>query len=136
MVDEKLVGRTYGPLEHQVDREEVQAFLDATDDENPIYEDGLDPVPPMFAVVYARDIIAEAFFDEDLGLDLPRLVHGEQDFTFHEPVHVGDTVTSEGRIADWRESGDNEIITVETTSTVEGETRTTGRWTFVIRGGS
>lgn len=136
MVDTKLVGKTYGPSEHEVTEEEVQAFLDATDDETAFYEGTPDPVPPMFAVVYAREVIADAFFDDELSLNLPRLVHGSQDFTFHEPVHLGDTVTTEGRIADWREKGDNEILTLETTSTVDGQTCTTGEWTFVIRGGS
>lgn len=139
MVDEKLIGKTYGPIDHQIEEEEVRAFLEATDDENPFYTDTSDPVPdpipPMFAVVYAREVIADAFFDDELALDLPRLVHGSQDFTFHEPVHLGETVTTEGRIADWWEKGDNEILTIETTSRVDGQTRTKGEWTFVIRGG-
>lgn len=136
MVDEKLLGRTYGPAEHEVTEEEVQAFLDATDDETAVYGTDTDVAPPMIAVVYGREIVADMFFDEDLELDLPRLVHGMQSFDFHEPVRIGETVTTEGRIAEWRTRGDNEIIALETTSTVDGETRTTGRWTFVIRGGS
>lgn len=136
MVQETFVGRSYGPIEHEIEADEVQAFLDATDDETGAYEDGLEVIPPMFAVVYAREVIAEMFFDEELALDLPRLVHGGQSFTFHRPVTVGDTVTTEGHLAELTDRGDNQVVTVETTSTVDGDPVTSGEWTFVIRGGA
>lgn len=125
------VGRTYGPATLEVPAEEARTFAEATDD--PHDHDG-DRVPPMFAVVYAREVVADLLFDEDLGLDLARLVHGEQDLTFHAPVRVGDTVRTEGELVRYEKQGANLVVALETRSTVEDRPVSEGLWTFVIRG--
>lgn len=124
------VGRTYGPETYAVSAEEADAFAEATDDPH----DHGRAVPPMFAVVYAREAVAEMLFDPDLGLDLANLVHGEQDLAFHAPVHVGDTVRTEGELVQHETKGDNLVVALETTSTVDGDVVSKGQWRFVIRG--
>src|SRR3546814_12760900 len=29
----------------------------------------------------------------DMGVDMRRILHGEQSFTYHRPIHAGDTIT-------------------------------------------
>lgn len=131
--------RTYGPSTYDVTAAEARTFAGATDDPDPRFAGELDegdPVPPMFCVVYARDVVADVLFDPELSLDLPRLVHGGQDLRFGAPVRVGDAVTTEGRVVEDGTRGDNRVVTCETTSTnQDDELVCEGRWTFVIRGG-
>jgi acyl dehydratase len=135
MPDKDLIGKTYGPETHEVTDDEVEAYLEATDDENPVWETPNSPVPPMFAAVYAREVMSEVLFDDDLALDLPKLVHGAQDFRFESHVHVGDEITTEGELAEWFTRDGNEVVTVKTTSTnQDDEVVTVGTWTFVVRG--
>lgn len=124
------LGRSFGPETVEVTADEAESFADATDD--PHTYDGA--VPPMLAVVYAREVVAEMLFDEDLSLDLARLVHGEQELTFHEPVHVGDEVTTTGELVRHEKKEGNLVVALKTESTVDGEVVSEGVWTFVIRG--
>lgn len=135
MPDKDLIGKTYGPETHEVTDDEVEAYIEATDDENPVWETANSPVPPMFASVYARDVLSGVLFDEDLALDLPKLVHGAQSFRFEKHVHVGDEITTEGTLSEWFTRQGNEVVTVETRSTnQDGDLVTVGEWTFVVRG--
>lgn len=135
MPDKDLIGKTYGPETHEVTDEEVEEYIEATGDENPVWETAASPVPPMFAAVYAREVMSEVLFDEDLDLDLPKLVHGAQRFRFPQHVYVGDEITTEGTLTEWFTREGNEVVTVETESTnQDGDVVTVGEWTFVVRG--
>lgn len=124
------VGTTYGPETVEVTADEADGFADATDDPQS-YDDA---VPPMLAVVYAREVVAEMLFDSDLSLDLAHLVHGEQELTFHQPVRVGDEVTTEGELVRHEKKEGNLVVALATESRVDGEAVSEGVWTFVIRG--
>ncbi|MEU3461136.1 MaoC family dehydratase N-terminal domain-containing protein [Streptomyces sp. NPDC006733] len=56
------------------------------------------PVPPTFLFSVELDGPRPFAFLEDLGIDLATVLHGEQSFTYHRPVHAGDTITVRQRI--------------------------------------
>src|SRR5208283_389705 len=51
--------------------------------------------------------------DPDLQADLLRLVHGEQDMEFTNPIHPGDLVTATGKIISIETKATGETMTVE-----------------------
>ncbi len=56
-----------------------------------------------------------AFLDV-LGVDIGRILHGEQSFTYHAPVVAGDRLAFESRISDIvdKKGGALTLVTVET----------------------
>ncbi len=56
--------------------------------------------PPMFAAVYSWRAMGPAVLDPEVGIDFSRLVHGAQEFTWHEPVVAGDEITTEAAFVD------------------------------------
>jgi acyl dehydratase len=62
------------------------------------------------------------------------VVHGEERFEFHRPVYAGDLLDSQTRIADIRDAGRNELMTLVTEVTSNGEPVATVSNTIVSRG--
>ena len=97
------------PITVAVERGRLAFFARATGQTDPIYSD-VDaakaaghpdlPVPPTF--FFSLELEAPAPFDyvRALDIDLLRVLHGEQAFTYHAVVHAGDTVVLRPRIVD------------------------------------
>lgn len=72
-------------------------------------------VPPTFAAVYALSATApQLFADEEAAVDLGRLVHGEQEFTWERHPEVGEAVIAEATVTEDRERRGMRFITLET----------------------
>jgi acyl dehydratase len=88
----------------------------------------------MFAAVYCLPAVGPAILDPEVGIDFARMVHGAQEFTWHEPVVAGDEITTEVELAEKAERGGLQFFTFRTTSTNQrGETVCEGRWTNIVR---
>ncbi len=90
-------------------------------------------MPPTFPIVPAFDAMM-SFLDAE-GLDLSRIVHGEQRFAYERPVVVGDVLACALTVASLRTIGGNDIV--GTTSAVtgpDGAVVCTGTATLVHRG--
>jgi acyl dehydratase len=156
MIDRAHLGRRYGPYVYAVGREDVRTFTAAVgggvpgrvfsappDRAHPLTWDeqaaGAGPhggivAPPGFAAVYGIEPFARAIADPALGLDLVRLVHGEQELEWLEPVRPGDVLTSTGEITRIDRRGSLDVVEVTTTSANQhGRTVLRGVWTAVIR---
>jgi hypothetical protein len=142
MVDTReIIGRKYGPINYEVGAEKIKEFAIAITDFNPVYfkqtelKDGTKRVvaPPIFAVVYIQKVINMALNDPALSLDLPMLVHAEQEFDFIDVVYSGDVITTEGCILNFFEKRNLKFIIIETKSTRNGQLVNKGISTFVIR---
>lgn len=163
-VDRSAVGRSTGRRRVVVERGPVAVFAEAVLDSDPVYRDAeaaLEaghrslPVPPTFSFVMAHwgafpDIQPP---DEDgsagvsaVGLVLGPLLakgglllHGEQEFEYSSPVHVGDVLVGEGRIADVYEketpSATMTFVVTETTwrHDATGETAVVARSNTLVR---
>ena len=140
-----FVGREYpAPDTYEVGREHIRQFADAIGDQNPLYRDpaaaraaGHPDVlaPPTFLTVLGfRFGMSSPIVDPDLGLDYALVVHGEQRFEHHRPVRAGDVLTSVSRVADIRNAGRNELMTMVTEVTAGDERVATLTSTLVSRG--
>jgi acyl dehydratase len=65
-------------------------------------------VPATFPIVMAFEAM-NAFLD-DVGVELHRIVHGEQRFAYERPIEVGDELTATLSVASLRQIGGNDII--------------------------
>jgi acyl dehydratase len=126
---------------YAVGREKVREYAYAVGESDPRY---LDPeaaraagfadvvAPPMFAAVYAGPAVFPAIMES--GLDFSRMVHGAQEFTWHEPVVAGDEITTEAEHTDTAERGGLKFFTFTTRSTnQDGELVCEGTWTNIVR---
>ena len=143
-IDKKFVGREYKPTTYVVGQEKIKEYALAVGDLNPLY---IDPdfaktskfrsiiAPPMFVVVFARDAMFNLFDDKDLKINMPKLVHGEQEFNFHKIVKANDTIKTTSKIKNIHDKNNNDFIELETKSyNQNNELVVEGLWTFIIRG--
>lgn len=152
-VDRRHLGRRYGPYRFEAGRESILDFAAATGGRVPgrvfrsappaacpppalAGEDGAGPLvaPPSYAAVFAIQPFATACADPELGLNVLRLVHGEQTFEFHEPVRAGDTLVTSGIITRAQERGALDFLEVTTETTNQhGKLVVRGVWTAIVR---
>jgi acyl dehydratase len=128
---------------YAVGREKVREFAQAVGETDPRY---LDPdaaraagfadvvAPPMFAAVYCAPAIGPAILDPDHAIDYARMVHGAQEFTWHEPVVAGDEITTEAELEETSERAGLKFYVFKTTSANQrGALVSEGRWTNIVR---
>ena len=102
-VDQSLVGREFPPTQpYRVSAEKVRELAAATG------ADAAGPVPATFPIVMAFE--AMNTFLDDVGVELQRIVHGEQRFAYERPIAVGDELTATLAVATLRQIGGNDII--------------------------
>jgi acyl dehydratase len=90
--------------------------------------------PPMFAAVYSWRAMGPAVLDPEVGIDFARLVHGAQEFTWHEPVVAGDEIVTEASFVDHAKRGDINVFTFNSRSVNQrGELVCEGTWTNFVR---
>ncbi len=142
-VDPSLVGRTYPPSRpYEVGREKIREFADALGDDSAVYRDpeaakalGHPDVlaPPTFPIIFALDAAMAVL--RDLGIDLARVVHGDQTFRYVRPLRPGDRLLTTVEIVGVKQLAGNDVLTVECVSaTEEGEPVVTSVCTLVHRG--
>ena len=104
------LGARYGPVRVSVHAEQVSAYAEATGEPLPLYRGPCAVAPPVFGIVPVWPAIQEAIADDRLGVDIGRIVHGEQRMTFHRLVRAGDELVSRGTVSSMSERGENEIL--------------------------
>ncbi|MCS5639801.1 MAG: MaoC family dehydratase N-terminal domain-containing protein [Candidatus Marinimicrobia bacterium] len=148
-MNHNLVGKVYPTFRYEVGREKIFEYARATLSTNPYCTDpefaakshyGAVVAPPTFAAVYCHQALRNVFDDKELAMNIPRIVHGEQNFEFGEVVKSGDTILTTVTISDIFEKenrkGLNNQFLIMTTESVnqDGELVCKGRWTLVERG--
>ena len=103
MVDQSAVGRSFAPVHAVVEPGRLRFFFDTIGEANPVYRDpaaakaagyAAVPVPPTYLFCLEMMDAENPFaFLEELGIDLARVLHGEQSFAYHAPVVVDDALT-------------------------------------------
>lgn len=149
MIDPANLGRSFGPYTVRVAREQIGALAATLGMSDPRYHDpaaaraaGLPdlPAPPTLPTCYGlwanQPLLAEL---AALGATLPRLLHGEQHYSYLAPVFAGDTLTARPTIvgleAKAGQSGPFELLTLETRwRNQRGEEALVDRLVVVVRG--
>lgn len=125
-VDPTVTGTELPPTELALDAGRLKFFAKAIGEANPIYIDeqlakaaghpGL-PAPPTF--LFAIELERPDPFDwvSELGIDLRRVLHGEQRFVYHSLAYAGDVVTARPKIVDVysKKGGALEFVVKDTT---------------------
>lgn len=103
-VNTAYAGREYPPTApYAVGREHLRDFALAVGATHPAHHDGdaaralghPDVIAaPTFAVVIAQKAEAQLIEDADAGIDFSRVVHAEERFTHHRPIHAGDELVT------------------------------------------
>lgn len=158
-INRALIGRAYGPFRYEVGLEKIREFAFAVGggvpstgflssgapvDLHPWLHDlaagaesphGSIIAMPNFAVVFAMAPFGAACSDPQLGIDLLRLVHGEQDFEWCCTIKPGDVMMTSGTITDIYSKAGKDFFVVATESRNQRQDLVVkGRWTAVIRG--
>jgi acyl dehydratase len=129
---DEVVGRSTGKSTIAIERGPVTRFAESVTESSPIYRRrdaaqaaGFDdiPVPPTFFFssaahwgAYPEDQPADANPGTNPTMEIigklmskgGMVLHGEQEFVYHRPIVVGETLTSEGRVADLYEKQSGE----------------------------
>ncbi len=83
------IGQWSEPFKLQATREAIQAYAEATNDEHPLHLAG-DIAPPVFPVVgNLMGVVAPALMAVVPPEVAMTVVHGEQDFRYHQPITPG-----------------------------------------------
>ena len=141
-----FVGRTYPPSgPYPVSAELIAEFAAAVGSTDPVHTDaeaaraaGYPDViaPPTLAVRFEQATSAAYVADPEAGIDYSRVVHGEQGFVHHRPIHAGDEITGTVTVDNIRQAGGHSMVSVRTELVdAAGEPVATGTRTIVVRGG-
>lgn len=138
------IGRRYGPTLYESGVEKIREYAAAIGEQHAIYFDrdaatraGFRDVvaPPMFCVVYCTPAVVQGIGDI-IGSALPRMLHGSQSFTWHEPVCSGDTLTTTATLDGIYTKGDLTFIEFGGRSHNQNSDLTVEFvWTEIVRGG-
>ena len=146
-INRGVLGKEYPPYAVTVERGRIKDFARAVGDLNPFYLDdrvgaasawGDLIAPPTFAVTFRDETADTGALLRELGTDISRVLHGEQEFELHGQLRSGQTYLCRARIADIYEktgrSGPMAFVVRETTVTDGGnEVVATLRSVTVIR---
>ncbi|MTD56612.1 MaoC family dehydratase N-terminal domain-containing protein [Amycolatopsis pithecellobii] len=141
---ERARGLRMPPITVPVERGRLVFFAAATGQTDPVYSD-LDaaraaghpdlPIPPTFFFGLELESPDPFGWLTELNVDLRRILHGEQGFTYHGLAHAGDVVTLRPRITDvfTKKAGALEFLVKRTEITRTGTLIAEATSTIVVR---
>ena len=126
----RIVGKEYPPFPVTVERGKIKEFARAIGDLNPFYLDddvgrasewGDLIAPPTFAITFRDEQADTGTLLRDLGTDVSRLLHGEQEFEIFRQLRPGETYLCRSKVVEQNEktgkSGPMGFVVRETTVT-------------------
>lgn len=135
-LNHELLGNSVTGAPFQVCREDGEAYASATNDQHAAYSAPDGVAPPLFAVKILAGPIGRLLLHRDLGMNLLRMLHGEQAFTFLKPLRYGRNVIPTATITGFREVGTGEILDMSLDiRTEDGEKLLTGSSSFFLTKG-
>jgi acyl dehydratase len=145
-VNKAIIGKEYPPYTVTVERGRIKDFARAIGDANPFHLDDRVGAASEWGDVIAPPTFLTTFRDEndtgamlkDLGVDIGRILHGEQQFEIHRPIRPGETFLCRSRVLDVYEksgkSGPMAFVVREMTATDRhNEIVATARHITVVR---
>jgi hypothetical protein len=128
MLNPDSVGRTlHGANPVTVTQSEIAAFSDV------LGEKDVSVAPPTFSIRISLAESQALLSDPSVGLDWSRVVHGDQRFELRRPIVAGDVLTCDTTIEDYKVMAGNEIVTVRSELSSDGDLVVTSWSTLVVR---
>jgi len=128
-INKSVLGKESPPYTVTIERGRIKDFARAIGDLNSFYlDDGVGRAsewgdviaPPTFMTTF-RDEGGSGAFLKELGVDISRILHGEQEFEIHRQLRPGETFVCRSKVVDISEksgrSGAMAFITRETAVT-------------------
>lgn len=127
MIDRAFIGREFPPLEVDVERGQLKFFAKAMGQADPIYTDEAAakaagfrdlPAPPTFMVALELKQPDPFQIYRDMGIDMNRVLHGEQKFRYGASICAGDRIVLKTRVVDIydKKGGAMEFVTLGTSA--------------------
>jgi acyl dehydratase len=127
MFDKSKVGQSFSPFTFEVERGKIRELALAIGDDNPIYQSkeaaqaaGYPDVPiyPTSPTTFAfwgnRQMVGQL---SSLGINLMRVLHGEEEYEYLAPIYPGDTLTGVMKLVDAKtrqtQGATLDILTIE-----------------------
>ncbi|MBT1098050.1 MaoC family dehydratase N-terminal domain-containing protein [Streptomyces sp. Tu102] len=134
----------FAPLTVDVERGRLRFFGKAIGETDPVYLDAAAacaaghpdiPVPPTFFFSLSLEAPQPFGYLDELGVDLRRVLHGEQSFEYHALAYAGDRLTLQDRIVDVyaKRGGALEFVVKQTEITRAGAPVADLRSVLVVR---
>lgn len=144
MIDRKFLGYATTPSSVRIDPWRVRLFCQAIGERNPVYTDEAAaqsaghracPVPPTFLKALESEHCGSATLLQTLEVPVRSVLHAEQDFTYLQPVHVGDEVEMSRTVTDLydKRGGAMSFIVVQTRYSVSGTVAARSVQTILVR---
>lgn len=144
-VNAEYVGREYPPnAAYEVGHEKLREFAEAVGATHPAHTDaeaaralGYPDViaPPTFAVVVAQRAESQLISDPAAGIDFSRVVHADERFVHHRPIHAGDRLVTVLHVDSITERAGLSMVTTRAVISAEdGEPVATVTSTLAVRG--
>ena len=108
-IDTSVKGKEYAPFTVTGERGKIKEFARAIGDLSPFYLDdavgrasewGDIIAPPTFAITFRDEHVDTSVVLRDLGVDIGRILHCEQEFEHYRPIRPGATYLCRTRVAD------------------------------------
>ena len=109
-IDETFIGRKRSSTSIKVEASQLRMFLTSTGEDGPIFRDpevaraaGFRDIPIPATYLFCLHLLSakEPYdFYRNIGIEVGRLLHGEQSFAYHGQVCVGDVLSFEAKISD------------------------------------
>lgn len=110
MIDKAIIGKTFPSFCALAEAGQLRFFAKAIGEDDPVYFDEIAareaghptiPLPPtfIFSLELARPP-SHGSWREEAGVEISRILHGEQHFSYHQMAYAGDTLHFESRITD------------------------------------
>src|SRR2546427_517709 len=108
-INKGVLGKEFPPFAVTVERGKVKEFARAIGDLNPLYLDdrvgaasewGDLIAPPTFAITFRDEGADTNALLRELGTDISRVLHGEQEFEIHRPLQPGQTYLCRAKVVD------------------------------------
>jgi len=132
MISREHIGVVSEPRTIDVEAGQLRFFAKATNETNPIYFDDAAataaghralPAPPTFVIALYAGAPAKRGSVFEMGIDIGKVLHGEQGFTYHRMLYAGDRVTLVTTTTDIYEKkgGALEFVVQNTTATNQND---------------
>jgi len=108
-INPRIVGKEYPAFVVTVERGKIKEFARAIGDLDPHYLDdeigraspwGDLIAPPTFPITFRDEAADAAALLADLGVDISRVLHGEQQFEIHRPIRPSETFICRTKVVD------------------------------------
>ncbi|OLC16037.1 MAG: hypothetical protein AUH29_06300 [Candidatus Rokubacteria bacterium 13_1_40CM_69_27] len=108
-INKGILGKEYPPYAVTVERGKIKEFARAIGDLNPFYLDdsvgraspwGDVIAPPTFAISFRDEVADSSALLRDLGVDISRVLHGEQEFEIFRQLTPGQTYLCRTKVLD------------------------------------